>query len=278
MFPGQGSQFPGMAVDLFKRFPEEVVQADRVLGYSIAELCSGNSDRLNDTTYTQPAIFLVSCLAFLLRRQEGHPPPDIVIGHSLGLYACLFAAEVFDLSTGLEIVAKRGSLMGQVEGGGMLAVIGALDQPIEQLLLATDFHDVDVANYNHPTQVVLSGERQRIVSLKPILEGIEGIRCVVLPVSGAFHSRYMETARRAFTNFLTSFELNAPRTPIISAASGELLHKAFLLEEMGSQLVKPVRWLQAIGMLKAEYPDIRFEEIGPNNILTGLTSQIPAAV
>lgn len=118
MFPGQGSQIKGMGIELFSRFPEEIKQADEILGYSIKELCLDDpKQQLSNTEYTQPALYVIETLSFLARAAE-EPPPQYLIGHSLGEYAALFAAGAFDFVTGLKLVQKRGELMAQASGGG----------------------------------------------------------------------------------------------------------------------------------------------------------------
>src|SRR5205823_13876450 len=121
IFPGQGSQTRGMGGNLFDDFPELTAQADAILGYSIKKLCLEDPNQeLNQTQFTQPALFVVNALTFLKKNQK----PDYVAGHSLGEYNALFAAEVFDFATGLNLVKKRGELMSEAKNGGMAAVIG----------------------------------------------------------------------------------------------------------------------------------------------------------
>lgn len=276
MFPGQGSQFQGMGRDLFAKYPDLCEIANQTVGYSIGSLClENNGGRMNSTSYTQPAVFFVSCLAFLDRRKEADVTPEIYLGHSLGLYAALFAAGVFDLAAGLRIVAKRGQLMEAASEGAMIAVVGELDG-LQRLLTAHDFHDVDFANFNTPTQVVISGKTPIVESVQRFLED-RGLRCVRLPVSGPFHSRYMEPARRLFLEFLKGEDLCAPSRPVISTTSAEVVRQEYLLEEMGFQLTRPVRWMQTIGVLKSLYPNLQFEEVGPGRVLTRFVSEITAA-
>ncbi|MEU3190959.1 acyltransferase domain-containing protein [Streptomyces sp. NPDC006992] len=155
-FPGQGSQSQGMGAELFDRFPAETAAADAVLGYSVRELCEHNPQgRLRQTEYTQPALYTVSALAYLARLAEDPVPPDYLVGHSLGEYAALFAAGVFDFETGLRMVARRGELMGQVATGSMAAVVGCDLPAVESLIAGID--DVHIANINAADQIVLAG-------------------------------------------------------------------------------------------------------------------------
>src|ERR1700722_298171 len=125
MFPGQGSQVRGMGSTLFTEFQDYVQKADHILGYSIEKLCLEDPDNLlNKTEYTQPALFTVSALSYIKKLKETNTAPQYVIGHSLGEYNALFAAEVFDFETGLKLVQKRGALMSKASGGGMAAIVG----------------------------------------------------------------------------------------------------------------------------------------------------------
>ncbi|WP_410638491.1 ACP S-malonyltransferase [Amycolatopsis sp. lyj-346] len=274
MFPGQGAQYPGMGDELFGRYPDLCAQADAAIGYPLTELCrSDPGGRLQQTAHTQPAIYLVSCLAYLAHaEQAGGEVTGPLVGHSVGLYAALFAAEVVDLLGGLEIVARRGELMQAVEGGGMLAVLGTGAPHVDRDLARWEFFDVEVANYNSPEQVVLSGPADRLTELTPLLEEA-GHRCVPLAVSGAFHSRHMEPCRREFARFLLDREFGPPVRPVVSSTTGQVVTVARLLEEMVFQLVKPVRWWQTVEYL-ARAGATAFHEVGPGTVLTDLTPKI----
>ncbi|MGL4487460.1 MAG: ACP S-malonyltransferase [Yersinia sp. (in: enterobacteria)] len=274
MFPGQGSQHSGMGKDLFSRNNPLCQQADDVLGYSISRLCLEDPEgNLNKTMYTQPALYFVSCLMYLEHVERAGDRYDFLIGHSLGLFPALFAAGVFDLMTGLEIVAKRGELMQSIIGGAMMAVIGEQTCRIDEKLVSNGFFDVDIANYNSPDQVVLSGKAERITQLMPLLDN-EGYQYVPLPVNGAFHSRYMEPCRLQFVDFLMTQSLATPCKKVISSTSGEVLGAEHLLEEIGFQLVKPVRWSQTLQRLLRDYPQAEFRELGPGKVLTNLQTKI----
>lgn len=283
MFPGQGSQHTGMGKDLLERYPTECHDAEAILGYSLADLCLQDRERrLNQTAYTQPALYFVCCLSYLDHlRQVGrslHDPLDgCLLGHSLGLFPALFAAGVFDLMTGLRIVGKRGELMQEIFGGGMLAVLGISAAKLREKLIQLDYFDVDIANDNAPSQVVLSGPEERMQQLSPLLEKA-GLRCVQLPVSGAFHSRYMEACRVQFAEFLLDLDLNALQKTVISSTSGDAIGDEHLIEEMAFQLVKPVRWSLTIQSLLRRYPQARFVELGPGRVLTNLQGKIQHAV
>jgi len=274
MFPGQGSQQLGMGKNLFDRYDDLCRKAEDVVGFSIRRLCLDDPEgRLNQTAYTQPALYFVCCLMYLDHIEHVGERYDCLIGHSLGLFPALFAAGGFDLLTGLEIVVKRGELMQSVSDGGMLAVIGDQVDRIHEKLIHYDFFDVDVANYNSPEQVVIGGKAERMIELAPLLEK-EGYRCVALPVSGAFHSRYMEPCRLQFVDFLMTKSLAPLCKRIISSTNGEVIGDQHLLEELGFQLVKPVRWSQTIQCILRDYPQATFNELGPGRVLTNLQTKI----
>ncbi len=205
LFPGQGSQHLGMGEGLFDKYPELTAQADRILGYSIKELCLEDPNGvLGNTKYTQPALYVVNTLHYLeMVNDQG--PPDIVAGHSLGEYTALYAAGVFDFETGLRLVRHRGELMSEATGGGMAAVIGLSEDKLRQTLMDHGLQQVDIANYNHVTQIVISGPQAQIEQAQQACEKA-GARIVIpLKVSGAFHSSMMMAASERFAAFWRNF-------------------------------------------------------------------------
>jgi len=158
LFPGQGSQHVGMGNDLFSLFPRELAAAQALLGYSVEELCLRDSPAgaLQNTAFTQPALYVVSALTYLRKLRQTGRQPDFAAGHSLGEYTALFAAGVFDFQTGLKLVQRRGALMARVSGGAMAAVIGLPSDRIAAVLAAERLESVDIANMNSPDQTVVS--------------------------------------------------------------------------------------------------------------------------
>ena len=274
MFPGQGSQHVGMGEELFARYPQVCARANEILGYSLTDICLADGEQLKQTRYTQPAIYLVSCLDHLAWTEDkARSFPSAYIGHSAGLYAALYASGILDLYDGLRVIAKRGELMQKMKGGAMMAVISSDTSGIEKDLARLGLFDVEVANFNSREQVVIAGLAEAISqATKPLQE--LGYRCVPLPVGGAFHSRHMAPCRKEFMACLLDLEFRAPQVTVISTTTGEEIDRRRLLEEMAYQLVRPVRWWQTIHHLVAGSGGKRFYEFGPGTILTNLTESI----
>lgn len=274
IFPGQGSQYLGMGKGLLEHFPHETNHASQLLGYDLMDLCLNDPhNHLHHTAYTQPAIYFISCLAYLKHvQQHTNERPAFVLGHSLGEYTALFAAEVFDLYTGLKIVQKRGELMSKIDNGSMMAIMGNNILLIETILEDNSLNDIDIANFNSLNQVVLSGYTKDIEKAQSVLANYD-YKCVPLHVSGPFHSRYMEPARIEFMRFLINCQFHTFKIPIISTVTGLPLEQNYILEILGFQLIKSVKWVQSILYLKSVSVE-RFIEFGPNDVLTKLNNQI----
>ncbi len=278
LFPGQGSQKVGMGAELFKEFPQETAIADAILGYSIEELCARDPrQQLNRTNFTQPALFVVNALSYLKKTQTPGNAPDYVAGHSLGEYDALYAAGVFDFATGLKLVQKRGQLMSLATGGGMAAVLGMTVDAIRAVLNERGLSAIDIANLNTPAQTVLSGLEKDIREAQPIFEQAGARKYVPLPVSGAFHSRYMAPARAEFEQFLKGFTFQAPKIPVIANVTAQPYAAADIATNLGKQITSSVRWVESIQGLLALRPDAQFEEVGPGIVLTGMMKQIRTA-
>jgi len=274
LFPGQGSQAKGMGKGLFERFPEITQAADEVLGYSIRRLCLEDPDnQLGQTDYTQPAMYVVNALTYLSLKQELGRGPDFVAGHSLGEYDALYAAGVFDFATGLKLVKKRGALMAQARGGGMAAVIGLTRDQIRDVLLLFGSTDVSIANLNAPQQTVISGFKEAIDEIKPAFEEAGARLFLPLPVSGAFHSRLMEPARREFEGFLAGFRFEAPKIPVISNVEALPYPGGEVGTLLGRQITSPVRWVETMEYLLGQVNPV-FKEAGPGTTLQGMLRQM----
>ena len=274
VFPGQGSQKKGMGAELFEKFPELVKAADEVLAYSIVELCTEDPrEELNKTQFTQPALYVVNALTYLDKINEGEVTPAYFAGHSLGEYNALFAAGAYDFVTGLKLVQKRGEIMSKVEGGGMAAVLGLQGEEIKEILANSDIEGVDVANFNSPTQTVLSGMKDDIVAAEQSFKDAGAKRYIVLPVSGAFHSRHMEGPREEFRKFVNAFEFSALKTPVISNFEAAVYDNARIADLLCSQIAGSVRWVESVRVMK-DLGVEEFVECGPGRVLAGLLRQI----
>lgn len=274
LFPGQGSQKIGMGSDLFDCFSDLTALADEILGYSIKSLCCEDKHaQLNLTQYTQPALFVVNTLSYLKTLDDSHLKPDYVAGHSLGEYNALFAAEVFDFTTGLTLVKKRGELMSQAQGGSMAAVIGLQREEMDTLLQDNDLSSIAVANFNSYQQLVLSGPKEDIDRTLKVLSSNAEVRYIPLPVSGAFHSPYMTEAQKAFSEFLLDFEFSTPKLPVMANVNAAPYHPSVIKRNLTSQISQPVEWTKTIEYLQTK-PNITFKEIGPGNVLTNLCKRI----
>jgi len=273
VFPGQGSQVKGMGQDLFDKYPDIIGKADKILGYSLEELCLIDPKRqLGQTQFTQPALYTINVLTYLEAIKIVGRKPDYVAGHSLGEYSALFAAGVFDFETGLRLVKKRGELMGQATGGGMAAVIGLNESIVEEILRKSGFANVKIANYNSPKQFVISGRIADIDGIADFFD-IPDAMFIPLNVSGAFHSQYMTQAKQIFAAYLDQFKFAEIAIPVISNVSARPYKREIIKQVLADQMTNPVNWTESIrylmGLGVAEYV-----EIGPGNVLTKLIQQI----
>lgn len=274
-FPGQGSQRRGMGGGLFEKFPEQTAIADRVLGYSIEELCVSDPERkLGRTEFTQPALYTVSALSYLDRLAEDPVPPDHLVGHSLGEYVALFAAGVFDFETGLRLVRRRGELMAAAAAGTMAAVVGTDETTITRVLADSGLDGVDLANYNAMDQFVLSGPGDQIDAACTAFEAA-GARAVRLNVSGPLHSRYMRGTAEEFGRFLDGFTLRPPAVPVLANVDAQPHTPGTLKENLAAHIASPVRWTDTVRRLMAQ-GDFEFVELGPGQVLTKLVARIRA--
>ncbi len=274
-FPGQGSQAKGMGKDLFDEFPEQTALADSVLGYSIRELCVEDPRReLKLTRFTQPALYVVSALAWLREQRQNPAPPDYFVGHSLGEYAALFAAGTFDFETGLRLVARRGELMSRADGGRMAAVLKCDLETVERALTEHGLTALDIANHNAPGQFVLAGPTEQITAAKPVFERL-GAHYVQLNVSAPFHSRYLRETAEEFGRFLTGFTLRDPAVPVVANVDARPYRPGEVARQLARQIASPVLWTDTIRYLMGK-GDFTFVELGPGRVLDKLVTKIRA--
>ncbi len=274
VFPGQGSQKKGMGGSLFDEFQEITAKADEICGYSMKELCLEDPhERLGQTDYTQPALYVVNALMWTKKTAENQEVPNFLAGHSLGEYNALYAAGSFDFETGLRLVKERGRLMALAEGGGMAAVVGVDEKKIADILQENGFGDICIANYNSPGQIVIAGTAADIEKTEPVFKKAGAKVFIRLKVSGAFHSHYMADAATEFANFLESFPFGDLRIPVISNVTARPYPNEDSKKLLIAQMTSPVQWIDLVRYMMGK-GITEFEEIGPGNVLTGLIRRI----
>lgn len=280
LFPGQGAQFRGMGADLFGRYPGLTQFACDLLGYDLVALCRDNpDDRLARTRYTQPALYTVQALAMFERTRREERRADCYLGHSIGEYNALLAAEVFDFATGLQLVKKRAELMDAASGGGMTAVKDAPAERLREIFAQDGVEGVDLAGFNTDAQIVIAGPLDVLRAAHAALERRE-VRFAPLRVSGPFHSRYMAPARAEFAAFLGGFGFAEPTTPVIANVTARPYQPGETVRLLCDQLVEPVRWTDSVRHLLARDPRMECEEVGGKSLLRMVdqirTSAVPS--
>jgi [acyl-carrier-protein] S-malonyltransferase len=286
IFPGQGSQYPGMGKDLVDNFPaarrvfEEV---DEALGFQISCLCfEGPAEVLRLTENTQPAILTVSVAAFRAMESEGFPQPLYVAGHSLGEYSALVAAGAVSLVDASRTVRARGRYMQEAVGpgqGAMAAVIGAGLAAIEKVCREASQGQVcAAANINSSNQVVIAGNAEAIDRAIELLKERGAKKVVKLNVSAPFHCALMMPAQERLAADLETLSLDDLRIPLVSNVdAAEVIKARDARDSLVRQVSSPVRWLESVELLIREGIDT-FVEVGPGKVLSGLMRQISREV
>lgn len=283
VFPGQGSQSVGMGKDLYDNFESAknvFDSADKVLGKSITTLCfEGPDEDLKQTVNTQPSIVTMSIAALEAFKSELNIEPYATAGHSLGEYCAMYCSGVMNLETTLKAIQKRADLMGQTKGGAMAAILNAPEGSLEKALdEASSVGYVDVANYNSPAQVVITGDESAVAKAGELLSQAGARRVVPLAVSGAFHSKFMENAGHEFANFVSELEINNASIPVFTNVDAQAtVLSAEFKNKMPRQIYSSVHWTQTIQNLVSEGVDT-FIEIGPGKVLSGLIKKIAPEV
>ncbi|WP_081235629.1 ACP S-malonyltransferase [Streptomyces viridosporus] len=266
VFPGQGVQRKGMGEELFERYPRETAAAAELLGHSVADLCRDDpGDRLSDTRYAQPAVFLVNALAWRDLEREGRRY-DYFAGHSLGEFNALVAAGVLDLMDGLALVRHRAELMAGITHGAMVAVVGPDPARVEATLHRAGLNLVHVANHNSDQQVTVAGDRPQLALAVKALRG-QGARILPVRVSGPFHTPLMASAGRAFAAVLRGYEFRAGHTPVMSSVTGTEFAPDRAVQLLSRQIHRPVEWVRAVRALRAAGVD-RFDEVNGTTLTT----------
>lgn len=266
VFPGQGSQEVGMGLDLLN-LPTAKTKfelAEKILDWSVTEICDSDKEKLSRTLYTQPSLFVIESIlaAEMLKRSE---EPQLLAGHSLGEYVALHVAGVFDFETGLKLVKRRAELMSDASGGEMRALIGFKREELEAVLEQTP--NVVLANDNSPVQVVISGTPEAV---ETVVSQIKVKKAVKLKVSGAFHSHLMNSASVEFNEVLEKVDFSDAKIPVLSNFEPTATTDAASLKErLAKQMTGGVRWRE----ISLQLPELGIEkvvEIGPGKVLTGL--------
>jgi [acyl-carrier-protein] S-malonyltransferase len=278
LFPGQGSQYVGMGFDLHRAYPEcewLFRQADDVLGFPLSELIfRGSPKELQETQNAQPAILTVSLAHLVALKLLGLvPDADFMAGHSLGEFTALVAAGSISFPEAVALVRFRGELMHQAAGGntGMAAIIGLDDDLLPQL---TARSGVEVANYNCPGQVAVSGTKEAIARAMAVAKELGARKVVELPVGAAFHSSFMRDVAEKFAERVTQLHIVDAVVPIVANSTAQPIQKADeIRRELVQQAYMPVLWTQSVSFL-AEQGVRRFIEIGPGKVLSGLVKRI----
>jgi len=278
LFPGQGSQYSGMGLDLLKKYPklrDFYNIANNILGYDILEIILNNdSDKLDQTLYTQPAIFIDSMVKETLLLAN-NIFPHAVAGHSLGEYSALVSCNVLNFEDALKIIKVRAYRMqnaGNKSPGKMLAIMGASEQQIKDICSRGEV--LVAANYNSPNQIVLSGDNDSINGAIDYCKQIGLRRVIPLKTSGAFHSPLMKSARAPLIEIIDSIEFQNASVPIyqntrpIAETNGQKIKNNLI-----KQLENPVYWDKIITNM-AKDNDKEFIEVGPGNVLYKLNNKI----
>ena len=282
IFPGQGSQFPGMGKNLFESSTlakERFIQANEILGFDITKTMFGDdSEALKETRVTQPAIFLHSTI--LSEVMSNRFQPEMVSGHSLGEFSALVASGVLSFNDGLSLVKERAMAMQSACDqfpGTMAAILGLEDKVVESVCKDTT-GVVIAANYNCPGQIVISGSRKAIDNACISLKEAGAKRALVLPVGGAFHSPLMEPAKERLASVIENTIFDQPKCAVYQnvCATG-VIDANELKANLIAQLTAPVLWTQTIKKMISDGAT-HFTEVGPGKVLQGLIKKIDRSI
>ncbi len=281
IFPGQGSQAVGMGKDLYDNFEASkhvFDKANEVLGKDIKKICfEGDEEVLKQTVNTQPAILTTSIACLEALKSLVDVTPAYVAGHSLGEYAAYYTAGVVDLEHALTLIQKRADLMSDAPAGAMTAVLNATDDQIKEALeKANKDGYVDVANYNSPSQLVITGEADAVKKAGEYLQEMGVKRVIPLAVSGAFHSMLMKDASEKFAEFIADMDIKNAQIPVITNVDAEITTENFK-PKMSKQICSSVYWTQTIQRMIENGVEI-FVELGNGKVLSGLNRKISSEI
>jgi [acyl-carrier-protein] S-malonyltransferase len=284
LFPGQGSQKPGMGKDLADAFAgarEVFDAADAALATPLSSLCfNGPAEELTLTHNAQPALLAHGAAVWAVVRERLTPHVRAAAGHSLGEFTAYHAAGTLGLSDALRLVRRRGELMyesGVRRPGAMAALLGDLKEPVESICAraTADAGLVSPANYNCPGQIVISGEEAGVERAMVLAKEAGAKRAMRLNVSGAFHSPLMESALEGLTEAVSRTAFNNPRFPVFANVNAEAVTLADRARQLLlQQLTRPVRWTDEVQAMAESHPNAVFVEMGPGSVLGGLVKKI----
>lgn len=278
VFPGQGAQFVGMGKDLFdksSKAKDMFHKANNILKFNITDIMfDGTDEDLRQTKVTQPAIFLHSViLASMLEDFD----PSMVAGHSLGEFSALVANKVLTFEDGLRLVSKRALAMQKAcdaQPGTMAAVVGLEDEIVENVCNGIKDSIVVPANYNCPGQLVISGTKEGIELVSPLLKEAGAKRVLPLSVGGAFHSPLMEPARIELAEAINDTKFNQGICPVYQNVTGQPVNDPEIIKRnLVSQLTSPVLWTQTMKNILANGAKTIIE-VGPGTVLQGLFKRV----
>jgi [acyl-carrier-protein] S-malonyltransferase len=281
VFPGQGSQFPGMGKTQYENssFAKKIFeQANTILGFRISDvMLNGTVEDLNQTKFTQPAIFLHSIIAY---KSIENAKPDMVAGHSLGEFSALVANGTLSFEKGLELVSLRAQAMQKacvLTPSTMAAVLGLADEKVEEICREVSKETGEIvvpANYNCPGQLVISGHRKAVEVACEKLKAAGAKRALLLPVGGAFHSPLMEPATQELQRAIESISFHTPSCPVYqNVAAKGVINKDEIKQNLIDQLTNAVKWTQCVQAMIADGAT-KFTECGPGKVLQGLIMKI----
>lgn len=283
LFPGQGSQKPGMAKDLVEAFPaaKDVFQrADAALGAPLSTLCfEGPAEELTLTHNAQPALLAHGAAVWAVVKDAVASKVQAAAGHSLGEFSAYHAAGALGLEDALKLVRRRGELMyetGVQVPGAMAAILGEMSRTVEEICNEAASAGVVVpANYNSTEQIVISGEVAAVEKAMELAKAAGAKRALRLPVSGAFHSPLMAPAAEGLKVALEAPRWRDPAVPVWSNVTAEAVGDAATAKRLlHQQLTSAVRWVEVVRNMAARFPGTTFVEMGPGGVLSGLVKRL----
>ena len=287
LFPGQGSQAPGMGKDLAAAFPEAgdvFAAADAAIGVPLSTLCfEGPAEELTRTLNAQPALLTHGAAVWAVVRKALEPHVVAAAGHSLGEFTAYHAADALALPEAVQLVRTRGELMyeaGTKRPGAMAAILGDMDVTGEELCALAATNCVVVpANFNSPGQLVISGEVACVERAMILAKEHGAKRAIRLNVSGAFHSPLMAEAAQGLSAAIDLAHLANPRFPVYANVNSQPVSDAALARRMlVEQLTSPVQWTREMEAIAMVHPDALYVEMGPGSVLKGLVKKIAPAL